>query len=263
MTLHVSTRPRKLVIPAFVLLVLILVALATWQFDRVSHQSENHQYHYSVDLSTTTTIENVTLVLPVPELNNTPMFIASLLNKTAYGVSPDWDLTVAEENGTPMLAIRAPRLVPKYHGYPIAIEPGTTVLPTPLVPGHEYSPDTPVLMPVTIAVMEMSGSVINTRSPVGNEPLFFPKGAFTPGSCVRPVCDGIAYDHPVPVYISYTAERPVVISLRVSIQGSNSVWRGGWLSNSYTDSVVIEVTGGRQGWIAGNGKLITAQGVFY
>jgi hypothetical protein len=71
------------------------------------------------------------------------------------------------------------------------------------------------------------------------------------------------YDHPVPVYISYTSERPAVISLRVSVQGSNTIWRGGWASNSYSDTVVLEIADGEGGWIEGEGKLFTAEGVYY
>ena len=142
----------------------------------------------------------MTFFLPVPELNSTPVLITSLLNGTAYGVSPDWNLSVVRQNGTPMLAIRADRMVPEYHGYPIAIEPGTTVLPTTLVPGHEYSGDTPVLMPVTIAVMEATASEIDTRDPVGHEPLFFPGGTLPRDHvtctgmrwvCIRPPGPGI------------------------------------------------------------------------
>jgi hypothetical protein len=118
-------------------------------------------------------------------------------------------------------------------------------------------------MPVTIAVMEAGASEIDTRNPAGHEPLFFPGGTFIQGSCVAPGCDGSVYDHPVLVYVSYTSESPVVISLRVSLSGSNSIWRGGWRSNTYSDSVFIEITQGMQGWIAGEGKLLTAEGVYY
>jgi hypothetical protein len=253
----------KLVILALILLAVLLFAWVAWQFDQGSRQSEGHNYFYTIDLSYTAMIDNVTLFLPVPELNTTPVFVTSLLNKTAYGVSPDWNLTLVNENGTPMLAIRAARMIPEYHGYPIAIEPGTSVLPTTLVPGREYSSDTPVLMPVTVAVMETSASEIDTRHPVGHEPLFFPGGVFTPGSCVTPPCDGPVYDHPVPVYISYTSESPVVLSLRVSVQGSNAIWRGGWLSNTYSDTVFLEIADGTAGWIEGEGKLVTAEGVYY
>jgi len=263
MTLQLPASPWKLVILAVLLLAVVSFAWTAWQFHEISLRSEQHHYSYSIDLSYTTAIDNVTLFLPVPELNKSPRFMLPLLNKTAYGVPPDWDLSLVSENGTPMLAIRASRMVPEYHGYPVAIEPGTSMLPTTRVPGHEYAGDTPVLMPVTIAVMETGLSAIDTRDPIGHEPLFFPGGNFTPGSCDTPVCDGTLYDHPVPVYIRYTAERPVVLSLRVSVQGSNAIWRGGWHGNTYSDSVFVEIGDGTKGWINGDGKLRAAEGVYY
>jgi len=254
--------------PRTVLLILLLVAVvfftwATYQFSQASRQSERHTYYYTIDLSYDTTIDNVTFLLPVPEVNSTPVFMESVLNGSAYGISPDWDLSIVHENGSPMLAIRAARMVPEYHGSPIPIEPGASMLPTTLVPGHEYSPDTPVLMPITIAVMEQASSPVNTRDPVGHEPLLSSGGPFTLGSCVAPVCNGIVYDHTVPVFISYTSERPVTISLRVSVQGSNSIWQGGWRSNTYSDSVSIEIVNGTTGWIQRTGKLLAAQGSYY
>jgi hypothetical protein len=226
-------------------------------------QSERHMYRYSIDISYDTTIDNVTLYLPVPERNTTPFFIESLLNGTAYGVSPDWNLSIVHENGTPMLAIQAARMVPEFHGKAIRIEPGVSVLPTTLVPGHEYASDTPILQPVSIGVMELSTSVIDTRSPVDHEPVFFPKGAFTPGTGIPMAYNGPAFDHPVPVYIRYTSERPAAISLSVGVHGSNMIWKGGWQSNSYSDTVVLEIANGTQGWVMGAGKLSTASGVFY
>jgi hypothetical protein len=162
-----------------------------------------------------------------------------------------------------MLAIKAARMVPDYHGSPIAIEPGESPLPTTLVPGHEYTSDTPVLMPVTIAVMETSMSAIDTHEPVGREPVFFPGGNFIPGSSVTPLGSGSAYDHRIPVYINYTSEHPADIWLRVSVTGTNEIWRGGWESNTYSDSVFVEIADGSKGWIDGEGKLITAEGIYY
>jgi hypothetical protein len=263
MTPLLPIRGRTLFILVLVVLAVLLFTWTAWQFDQSTRQSERHNYYYTIDLSYNTTINNVTLFLPVPELNTTPMFITSLLDRTAYGISPDWNLSVITGNGIPVLAIRAARMVPEYHGYPVAIEPGVSVLPTTLVPGHEYSGDTPVLMPITVAVMETSVPAIDTRNPVGHEPLFFPVGNFTPGSCDTPACDGPVYDHRVPVYISYTSERPVMISLRVAVSGSNSIWRGGWQSNTYSDTVFFEIADGTQGWIEGEGRLITAEGVYY
>jgi hypothetical protein len=258
MTLSLPIKPWKLAILVFFLLAVVFFAFVAWQFDQIARESERHNYFYTIELSYNTTIDNVTFILPVPELNNTPFFTESLLNGTAYGVSPDWDLSLVNRNGSPMLAIRAARMVPGYQGLPIAIEPGVSVLPTTLVPGHEYTSDTPVLMPVTIAVMETGALAIDTRTPVGHEPTFFPGGNFTPVSPVNLPGDATTYNHQVPVFVSYTSEQPAGVSVRVSVEGSNSIWKGGWQSNTYSDSVFVEIADSTKGWIEGRGQLSTA-----
>jgi hypothetical protein len=263
MTPSLPIKTWKLFVLVFILLAVAFLAYAAWQFDQAARRSENHSYSYTIEFSYNATIENVTLILPVPERNNTPFFTGSLLNGTAYGIAPDWDVSLVNENGSPMLAIKAARMVPDYHGIPIAIGPDTSPLPTTLVPGHEYTSDTPVLMPVTIAVMEQGTALIDTRAPVGREPLFFPGGTFVPGSSDTPLAGGSVYDHRVPVYINYTSEHPAAVWVRVSVTGTNAIWKGGWQSNTYADSVFVESTDGIKGWIDGDGKLITAAGVYY
>ena len=68
-------RRLALFIFALSLLAVVLFAYVAWQFDQSSRQSERYDYFYTIDLSYTTTIDNVTLFLPVPELNNTQFFI--------------------------------------------------------------------------------------------------------------------------------------------------------------------------------------------
>ena len=154
-------------------------------------------------------------------------------------------------------------MVPVYNGYPIRIEPGVSVLPTTLVPGHKYSRDTPILMPVSIVASESITSDIDTRFPVDHEPVFFPGGGFTPELVTLPGGNGLVYDHPVPVYIRYTSDRPAVISISVGVHGSNMIWKGGWQSNSYSDTVLVEIANDTEGWVMGEGRLSTASGVYY
>jgi hypothetical protein len=256
-------RTPMLLLLAVILIIVLIAAGIGAIFNQSSYQSERHDYFYTIEISYNTTINNVTLLLPVPELDGTPYFTESILNGTAYGLSPAWNVSIIPVNGTLMLAIRAARMVPEYHGYPVAIEPGVSILPTTRVPGHEYSEDTSVLMPVTVAVMEPSSSPINTGDPVGHEPLLSPAGTFTPESCETSANKGVLLSHSVPVYISYSSDRPVSITLRVSVQGTNAIWRGGWESNTYSDSVALDITGGMQGWIEGSGELLTGEGVYY
>ena len=118
-------------------------------------------------------------------------------------------------------------------------------------------------MPISIGVMELSTSKIETRTPIDHEPVFFPKGVFTPGLGIPPAYNGPVYDHPVPIYIRYTSKRPAAISLRVGVHGSNIIWKGGWQSNSNSDTVVLEITNDTQGWVMGEVKFSTADGVYY
>jgi hypothetical protein len=204
-----------------------------------------------------TTIENVSLLLPVPELNKTLFLADALVNRTGYGVPADWNLSIATVEGVPMLSVMAARMVPEYHGYPIPIEPGKTPDKTP-VPSA-----TPVLVPVSCVVMESRPLPIDTRDPAGHEPVFSPEKPFFPVTGTSPPFQEAVSYHRVPVYVHYTSDRPTTLSIRISIEGQNSIWRGGWSGNGYSDTVSLTLDNRTQGWVDGEGTLITGKGVYY
>jgi len=252
----------------FLALFLILASFfvgAAWLWEQQTGQSENHYYTYEVILSFNTTIENVTLLLPLPEKNGTPLPVDPLVNGTVYGVPPDWNLSIENVNGTPVLAIRADRMVAEYHAFPIPIEPGESPLPATLPPGTEYSAGRPVPMPVMLSVMVPVpvNHTINTRDPLSREPVFHPRGTFLPAMPTAPVYRGSLYVHSVPVFIRFTSGHPATVSLQMRVQGTNSIWRGGWVSNLYSDTVTLDVPNGTQGWLEGKGTLLTGEGVYY
>ncbi len=259
---------RTLTIVIVVILVVAAVSALAWisfQFDQAARQSERHDYSYEIDLSFTTAIGNVTLLLPVPELNGSPVLVQSLVNGTGYGVPSDWELSIAERNGTPMLEITAIRMVPDYRPYPIPIEPGESPLPTTLQSGTEYSGSTPVLMPIHLVATASRNVTIDTRDPVGHEPVFAPGGQLTPVDTKGPSTGyrGTSYTHPIPLYVQYTSDRPATLSFWIRTGGVNSIWRGGWLSNTYSDEILVELPTGTQGWIECNATLVTGEGVYY
>jgi hypothetical protein len=254
---------RILFILIIIFVVVAVVAGISFHWDQSCRASERHDYIYEIDLSYNTTIENVTLLIPVPELNRTPVLATALVNGTGYGVPADWNLSIEDVNGTPMLAIRAARMVPGYHAYPIPVEPGANPLPATPQTATEYSTGTPVLMPVNLAVMLPGNRTIDTRDPLGHEPVFFPDGQFIPADRTAGAYRGDAFLHPVPVYVRYTSDRPADFWIRVGIEGVNSIWRGGWRTNVYTDRVFIELKYGAQGWVEGEAILTTGAGVYY
>ncbi len=261
-----SGRNRKIIlIVALALIVISILSLISFQFEQVFRQSESHNYAYEIDLSFTTPIENVTLFLPVPEQNGTPVLVQSLVNGTGYGVPADWTLSIVEQNGTPMLEITAPRMVPEYQPNPIPIEPGESPVPTTLLSGTEYSGTTPVLVPVHLVATASQNVTIDTRDPVGHEPVFNPDGQFipVPGTGTGGPYAGRRFVHPVPVYIWYTSDRPVKFSFWIRIEGVNSIWQGGWRSNTYSDMVLQELGNDTKGWIETEATIVAGEGVYY
>jgi hypothetical protein len=254
---------RIIFVITIILISLSIFAWIAFQWEQGTKRSERHDYMYEIDLSFDKTIENVTLLLPVPVVNNTPVLIGSLVNGTGYGVPADWDLVIVEENGTPMLSIRADRMVPEYHGFPIPIEPGKTPDQTPLPSATEYSRETPVMMPVHIVATASVPLTIDTRNPLGHEPVFVPEGRFTPLKDLPFGYRGTEYVHMVPIFISYTSDIPATLTLRTSIQGVNSIWKGGWVYNRYSDTVSLELGNGTQGWVEVEGTFLTGDGVYY
>jgi hypothetical protein len=255
-------RRRTLVVVIIVILAGILVVTGIFlQWEQGTRTSERHDMTYSIALSVNTTIENVTLYLPVPELNGTPVLAGSFANRSAYGVPADWDVTITPVDGRQVLSIRAPRIVPDYVGYPIPVEPGRIPDRTPVPPATAFSPDTPVLVPVKMIAMESWPSAINTTNPAGHEPVFQPSGEYSPADQNSPVFSGNACSYRVPIYISYTAERPAGISVRTSIEGVNAIWKGGWIFNRYSDTTSLVLDNGTRGWVEAGGMLVSGEGV--
>ena len=109
--------------------ILLIVIIPTWFFWEgmvMRKESEYHELRYQVTISTPSVLENTTLLLPVPFIQNNSLLGEALVEGEGYGIPPDWRLSLEYVNNTPMLKIFAGKIVPEYHGYPIPIEPGST-----------------------------------------------------------------------------------------------------------------------------------------
>jgi len=259
-----SPRKKRLlaILLAGILVLAAAVAGIAWLWGGITEGSGRHDYRYEIVLSSNTTLRNVTLLLPVPEKDGSPFLADALANGSGYGVPSSWNLSLGRWDGRPVLAIRADRMVPEYHGYPVPVGETGGAPPPAFPPATESPPGQPVLVPVMMIVSTVVNHTIDTRDPLAGEPVFGPEGKFSPGTSPVTLYSGSVYDHTVPAFISFSPDNPVDFSIRMRLEGTNSIWRGGWVFNTYSDEVVVELNDDGKGWLEGKGVLIVGEGKY-
>lgn len=244
--------------------------------------SENVEssYHYDLTISTSGPIENVVLLLPLPSRYNpdtgtnvTPFALSrtSFTNFDRDNIS----IRIEDVREIPMLKISADRIDPLYKNriMPIGIMPGQNESELPK-PTHVYSnrssEETPVLIEMELSMLDTNpGHEIETRAPVGTEPLFTPYRIVSDLSESSGPSDDY-YVHPgdsgyvveVPFILSFDADDENVLSISSRFLGTNQWWILGWQSNSYRESLRHEFTGPCNGTYPVRGVLVTGEGVY-
>jgi len=243
-----------------ILLMVIILALFFWQGMVIRKESEYHELHYQVIISTQTVLENSTLLLPVPFLQNNSSPGEALVKGEGYGIPPDWRLSLEQVNDTPMLKIFAGKIVPEYHGYPIPIEPGSTPIRTPPPAETAYSNVTPVLIPLEFGISQRVPRSIDTQNPFNQEPLLTYPELVNPIPCQGPSLHERCYRYTAPIYVHYSSREAGNLTITISSGGMNQWWEGGWSGNSYGEAIEVTVEDNQQGWIQGEGSLSTGSG---
>jgi hypothetical protein len=251
-------RWKHLVIIA-VLVIAIPFAVFSWQAMTIRKESEYHRYHYDVSISSPSPMNNCTLFLPVPSLRNQSLLGEALVRGEGYNVPPGWRLSLGQVNGSLVLRVTAPAIVPEYHAYPIPIEPGSTPSATPVPAATAWSGETPVLIPIDFGVSLLVQEPIDTRDPVGREPLLADPVSLLPGSCRGPSETGQCYHYRAPVSVLCSSGGGN-LTLSITGGGTNQWWMGGWSGNSYDETIDVTLEDPRQGWTTGEGFLMTGTG---
>ena len=242
-------------------------------------RSADSSYQYSVSISTNTTLENVTFIIPLPSHKGRSVVGEAILAGEAQGIPEDWHCSLEDREGGVMLRISTVRIVPRFQSplYPPDRTPG------PREPGDEsggefppgYSPPLPEeLVPIRFSVsIQNEDGVIDTRYPVGNEPLLSPKLNLAPVAAGEgegwptPGPDGRAgtvssYHFDCPVYAAYQADEDAVVTIRIEFTGQNSWWVGGWQWNEYRERFGITLYGTDPGWQEGQGTMRAGFGLY-
>ncbi|KAF1075417.1 hypothetical protein [Methanogenium sp. MK-MG] len=270
---------------AIIVLIVILVmfsALIIGFFSFTASESAQSVYIYELKLSTSGSIEDVTLLIPVPSYynpdsgNNETVINMSRVSFKNVDRSSSISATIEQVNGIPMLNISADRITTLYKNRiePIAIMPGQneSELPRPThMYSENYSEETPLLVAMELHMYDSdAGHEIDTRMPFGKEPLFMPyrilenisspdgvmhEDYYLSGGAVGSVVE-------VPFTLSYTSDDENVLTISSEFEGINQWWVGGWQSNSYRERINHEFIGESNGTYWVKGILTTSEGVY-
>ena len=246
------------------LLVVLLALLVALTFLCGCFSEEPHNivkfYSYSLGIKTTTPIENVTFLIPVPTRDDRPAIGSISISDEFYDPDNDfhssyplripehYTLTVVPVDGQYYLRLTAPFMDPA--------EPVSMIFHNRTSLAGDLRPDIVPLM-------------INTLHPLGNESLFSPKQNLTLTAGSPDVVQtsgynlrGYSYSYTIPVYAYY--ENGTRVDITSSMWGHNE-WDAGFDgggSNQYSDRYRLTVTGKPQGWVSAEGVMTAGEGSY-
>lgn len=278
-----SNTATKIALAIFILVAALVISfvLVLGYFSLTAPESSDSIYDYDLELSTSGPLENATLLIPLPSYYNATTGENETVVDLSHTTFTNFDtekisVEIEEVNGVPMLNISADRITPLYTNRiePIPIMPGENEsdLPQPThIYSDHYSEETSVLVGMEIHMYDPSvDHEIETRSPLGHEPLFMPSRITENFSRSEGGMDGdyylsegsSGYFFEVPFILFYDADDKNVVTISTEFQGTNQWWVLGWQSNAYRQSIRHEFQGACNGTYLVRGVLVAGEGVY-
>lgn len=263
-----ASRGRPVLVLAVVLAVVTAGCTLPFLGPDPEPDSFDATYDYSFGVDVYGNLTDVTIRAPLPVgPNGTPLHAEVLLPDGVVRDHDDqqaFDARIVETEFGPMLELTADRfeVVPRYFATVEEDGVGRQVE----ISADEYDPENPDHRKVDFGSASVSVTVrgeypIDTRSPVGSEPVFHNLTARQVVDCPTPTTDGATcYAYEGPFYLSYDADPETRVQAFVSFSGDNAWFAGGWTGNGYRDHVGVEVTGAQDDWVDGEGTLLTGDG---
>jgi hypothetical protein len=273
---------RKMkVFGGLILVVLILLILGSWymktQHEKMYNDSLMSHYGYRISITSSSSLQNATLYLPVPVFENESEVGLEMVNGDYYNKPSNWNLSLEDTEYGLMLKIEAAEIQPVYHSLPVAVpepEPESESMGDEMpeeekvLESHEYSEKTPVPVSFDFGTSVKADHLINTRYPVGNESLLLPKLNLRESeeeSTIPSLDEHVNpeyFDYESLVYAHYEASPDAEVEIYVDLDSSNEWWIYGWQFNEYTDRISLQLKGTQEGWVQAEGKLTTGEGVY-
>lgn len=251
-------RRLRVALVAVVLLVVVgAVGFALYQFTRPAPESYTHTAEYRASVQPDATLTNVTLYLPLPVENGTSPVGDALVAGSSDTVDapPGWTFEVTETEYGPMLALSVPELAPNYRERPPPrpIDPGEgTATPGAATPTPDPQETAIRTLDDYLVRVELAfADPIDTRSPVGSEPVLRPRFDATDAACPFPAPEStVCREFGTRMFLSYDAPADATVEVSVSYEARNDWFAGGWTGNGFRQSTRTVATGDGPGWVA-------------
>ncbi|HII90962.1 MAG TPA: hypothetical protein HA262_02010 [Methanosarcina sp.] len=272
---------RKMIIfGGFVLFFLFLLVLGSMYLKNENEEMYNDSlmsnYEYDITLESNRTLQNVTLYLPVPVFENESKVGLEMVNGDYYNKPSNWNLSLEDTEHGLMFKMETVEIKPVYHSLPVAVpepEPGSESIEDEveeeeqIVESNEYSEETPVLTSFDFGTNVKADHMINTKFPVGNEPVLLPKYNLRESEeePIVPLSEHLNpeyFDYESLVYAHYDTSNDTDVQIFVELNSRNEWWVYGWQYNDYIDRISIRLSGPQEGWVKAEGKLTTGDGIY-
>ena len=201
-------------------------------------------YDYRVELTTDSTLSNVTLYLPLPVINNTSSVGTDIVENHFNDYDRSWKYALVDTEHGLMLSINNEKIEPKY--------------------ATRSRDSKKILHPSIFRTILFTNQTIDTMNPLGNEMVLMPKynlmqnvnasGAYSRTS--------EQFDYDSKMYAYYDTSSNANVSISIYLNGRNEWWIGGWQYNSYWETMEIMLSGSQDGWTTVSGQLVTGEGTY-
>jgi hypothetical protein len=273
----------------FLFFIVLGAGLLYYHTEQLSHQTFNSAYSYDISLNSDSELKNITFYLPLPVYENVSECGNELINRSLQE-NNGWHSSIVDTENGKMLVLKADRFVPEMHSREAAIseeipeeneeaEPvenagvvdeGQEEEPSEEAPETEIKENSPenvqFSMPLEFHGGFTSDSEINTRLPLGNEPVLSPAYNLTLSKYDMPYPENreppTVYDYNSLIYADYETSPEAKVYLAIHSSGMNEWWIYGWNWNQYSEQIFADLTGQQQGWVDVQGKITMGEGSY-
>ncbi|AKB37067.1 hypothetical protein MSSAC_2477 [Methanosarcina siciliae C2J] len=214
------------------LLIISAVLLSTWwqdQKQRMYDRSLRSSYDYDVVLTTDSTLNNVTLYIPLPVINDTSYVGMDIIEQHFNNHDPSWEYSIVDTEHGLMLSMKNEKA-----------------------------------RSIDLSTMVLSDQPIDTMNPLNNEMILIPKYNLTQNVNASGVYSRTSeqFDYDSKMYAYYDASSNANVSISIYLNGRNEWWIGGWQYNSYWETMEVILSGSQDGWTTVSGQLVTGEGTY-